>query len=548
METRRHTFFAKKQSRKTHPGLDRSLMVIRSDAGETMLEFSIEHRDDKQYPYGGYAAYVKKGFIAENPAPVFAIKKFSTYHSGETYLKKRQRYAMRSAYFSRMLGRNAYAYCYKNKLYMITDFFAGKSLSEIRPKLIKRIPIEERLKYARDLLGQARTLHQLGLIHRDIKPSNVIITRESAMLIDLDGITFEGDPVEPSTCWTMQFLDEDLYIKVNESRNDASKHFDKQSDVYALGLTLCALFPDVMEPCYAFESSYKQLSDDDMVIIEKVPFEFYTVKVTEGRDYNKHQVLADFLKMLISNDKEFRPKSAESAFDLLNEICRATYKMDPPALQNMPDLPDLDVILRELKNIEAEMADFSLEQFRSNAVDKKRQAEMRLHQKADSARISNLIVQLIEIASTVLVIDRVHQVDNRKYDAMADVLADMTHSSFSPGLCTVSQLKRLARVFFHLALQRNIVGVSNTTESGLVIRKMINEDNAIELKEALFDNFNGEISYHQLREFVCGSNDVKLFSRVNRDRVLENYQQFDNNLDDPITVEKLDLGITYRGL
>jgi serine/threonine protein kinase len=74
----------------------------------------------------------------------------------------------------------------ENRLFLVTDFIFGQSLSQ---KLCKGpLPVADALRYIRQI-GQAIALmHQKGLLHQDIKPSNIMVSEDAqrATLIDFN--------------------------------------------------------------------------------------------------------------------------------------------------------------------------------------------------------------------------------------------------------------------------------------------------------------------------------------------------------------------------
>ncbi len=46
------------------------------------------------------------------------------------------------------------------------------------------LPVDQSLRYARDIADALDNAHRQGIVHRDLKPSNVMITKSGAKLLD----------------------------------------------------------------------------------------------------------------------------------------------------------------------------------------------------------------------------------------------------------------------------------------------------------------------------------------------------------------------------
>jgi len=59
--------------------------------------------------------------------------------------------------------------------YIVVEYFAGGTLDDLLAR-DEPIPVEDIVRFSRDIAGALDVLHQEGLVHRDIKPSNVMLT------------------------------------------------------------------------------------------------------------------------------------------------------------------------------------------------------------------------------------------------------------------------------------------------------------------------------------------------------------------------------------
>jgi serine/threonine protein kinase len=67
--------------------------------------------------------------------------------------------------------------------FMVMEFVAGKTLSDLIPKGGLRVP--QTLKYALQMADALQTAHAAGIIHRDLKPGNIMVT-DSGLVKILD--------------------------------------------------------------------------------------------------------------------------------------------------------------------------------------------------------------------------------------------------------------------------------------------------------------------------------------------------------------------------
>lgn len=129
----------------------------------------------------------------------------------------------------------------RTRLYLAQPFYAGETLEK---RLGRRppVPLALGLDVAGKLTKAVASLHRAGVVHRDIKPENVILEADGglklvdlgvARLPNLEGLPAADIPGTPS------FMAPELF------GGDAG---DERSDIFALGVTLFAMFSGGKHP------------------------------------------------------------------------------------------------------------------------------------------------------------------------------------------------------------------------------------------------------------------------------------------------------------
>ena len=121
-------------------------------------------------------------------------------------------------------------------VYYVMPYIEGPSLKQHLDR-VRRLPIEDTQRLARDLLAALEHAHGRGIVHRDVKPDNVILSPAGAVLLDFgiaravalsgnEKVTRSGIAVGTST-----------YMSPEQVA--AVPDIDHRSDLYSLG---CVLF------------------------------------------------------------------------------------------------------------------------------------------------------------------------------------------------------------------------------------------------------------------------------------------------------------------
>lgn len=248
---------------------------------------------------------VRKCFLNTNiNTPRFALKSFYNRIAGkDTNLEFRT--IMRAAYFNRLLGRTGYAFQDHFNQYLLTDWLPGTSLDKVDEEKIISIPIAKRIKLALMLISEIAILHKSNLVHTGIMPQHIIFGENSLHITHLESAKLESE-------FTENHPNKLLFLDI-PNKKLASKLLDKNNDIYALGLTLVFLFPDILKPQYLKLLTGFLLEDDA----------YDTIIAHPSTEYLKHKALADFI-LKLSEDVQKHP-SIEEARKELTDILENVY-------------------------------------------------------------------------------------------------------------------------------------------------------------------------------------------------------------------------------
>jgi len=199
--------------------------------------------------------------------------------------------------------------------YAIMEFAEGESLSSILERRPNGLPVQVAIKIIMPVLRALRYADQHNVVHRDIKPENIVVNYlkgsdgsiKKVIIKVLDwGVAHISDPtihggvkltVDQALIGTPQ------YMSPEQAKGDPD--IDRRSDLYSAGLVLYEMLTGQL-PFHAettMELIVKQIRD--------TPPRPTTFKPDIPRK------LDDVVMMLLSKDREKRPRSADLAIRLL---------------------------------------------------------------------------------------------------------------------------------------------------------------------------------------------------------------------------------------
>jgi eukaryotic-like serine/threonine-protein kinase len=127
--------------------------------------------------------------------------------------------------------------------FLVMEYLDGQTLAE---RLLRGpLPLEETLRYARELAEALEHAHQRGLVHRDLKPGNVMITATGAKLLDF-GLAKPHHSLDVPGLATLSAADLDLTapgllagtFPYMAPECLEGREADARSDVFALGAVI----------------------------------------------------------------------------------------------------------------------------------------------------------------------------------------------------------------------------------------------------------------------------------------------------------------------
>lgn len=120
-------------------------------------------------------------------------------------------------------------------LYYVMPYVEGETLYE-RLERERTLPLDQALQIARDVASALSYAHGRGVLHRDVKPENIMVSGNSAMMVDFGLARAIGAANYRRLTETGIIVGTVFYMSPEQIRED--RDLDQRTDIYSLGCIL----------------------------------------------------------------------------------------------------------------------------------------------------------------------------------------------------------------------------------------------------------------------------------------------------------------------
>ena len=240
----------------------------------------------------------------------------------------------------------------ENRLAIVMEYLPGQTLDEY---IKQKGALSE--KQAKDIfipvLDAFAYAHKKGIVHRDVKPSNIFITTKGKVKIMDFGIAKIIEDGASVLTQTGTQMGTPVYMSPEQVYD--SKHIDKRTDIYSLGVTLWFMFsgkpPYDANTSSAFEI-YKKIDSEPLPELCKYPaIDKLIKKATIKKFENRIQSCEEFINTLSVNNNSVNTKDIEKT-QIVDVIIKdkkkdiedkVTTKID---FRKLPDETNLELLYK----------------------------------------------------------------------------------------------------------------------------------------------------------------------------------------------------------
>lgn len=123
--------------------------------------------------------------------------------------------------------------------FLVMELLEGETAQQLWRRKQRRVPVDEALWIAAEVLGTLEVFHANSIVHRDLKPANIFITKDGTVkLLDFGVARMRGAPGEITRAGTA--LGTPSFMAPEQARG-VSEEVDGRADIFSVGATLYAL-------------------------------------------------------------------------------------------------------------------------------------------------------------------------------------------------------------------------------------------------------------------------------------------------------------------
>ena len=146
---------------------------------------------------------------------------------------------------------------HRSQLYLVTEWFEGRSLRQLLVKE-KKLPPDRAVRIAYGVCDALAYIHGHGIVHRDLKPENILIDAEDHIKLIEFGSAAKAGARRITFANLTQVVGMSRYVSPEELNG---RRGDARSDIYALGVVIYEMVTGKMPfpETNSFDRSLKDL-------------------------------------------------------------------------------------------------------------------------------------------------------------------------------------------------------------------------------------------------------------------------------------------------